>query len=41
MGVMLCQSGVVVNRTFTSGGVGMYARLFVDHRGVDVFYIAC
>ena len=30
-------SGVVVNQTFTSGGVDVHAHLFVDHHHVNVF----
>ena len=35
--VTLWLSGVVVDRTFTPGGVDVRARLFVDHRCVNVF----
>ena len=34
---MLWLSGVVIDRTFTSGGVDVRACLFVDHRCVNVF----
>ena len=34
---MLWLSEVVIDRTFTSGGVDMHARLFVDHLPVNVF----
>ena len=34
---MLWLSRVVVDRTLTSGGVDVRARLFVDHRCVNVF----
>ena len=37
LAVMLWLSRVVVNRTFTSGGVNVHARLFGDHRHVNVF----
>ena len=33
---MLWLSGVVVDRTFTTGGVDVRAHLFVDHRHVNV-----
>ena len=35
LAVMLWLSGVVVDRTFTLGGVDMSARLFVDHRHIN------
>ena len=37
LAVMLWLSGVVIDRTFTSGGVDVGARLFVDHHRVNVF----
>ena len=38
--VMLWLSGVVIDRTFSSGGVDMRARLFVDHRCIK-FFCSC
>ena len=39
MGVMLCMSGVVVNRTFTSGGVDMCACLLDGYHRVKCLYL--
>ena len=37
LAVTLWLSGVVLDRTFTSGGVDVHACLFVDNRLVNVF----
>ena len=34
---MLQMSGVVVNQTFTLGGVDMHTRLFIDYRHINYF----